>query len=192
MKKIPLTGKNGSGQYTIVDDDTYKKYGHLKWHLSDTGYAVRRNTINGKKKTIRLHRLVINCPQDLVVDHINRDKLDNRRSNLRCVSQKENMNNTERVENAKGYYKSNSEISNVNKWVVDFQGICNTFKSEDEAKKAVQDIKNGTFIKRKDMIHQFCSRCGCAKQFYGSAWVCRRCSLQRMKKYYLRKKERLS
>lgn len=186
MKKIWLSGKRGEGKYTLVDDDIFEKYGELKWHLSDTGYAIRRN--NGI--TTRLHRLITNCPKNLVTDHINRNKLDNRRENLRCVTQSENVLNRSVVENAKGYYHSNSKKSNINKWVVDIRGVANIFKTEEEAKKAVQQIKEGSFVKRKDIVHEFCQRCGDRKQFYGGAWLCRRCALQRMKRYYQRKKER--
>ena len=59
MKEIILSGKKANGKSAKVDDDDYKKYNHLRWHLSDTGYAVRRN--NGE--TIRLHRLIMNCPE---------------------------------------------------------------------------------------------------------------------------------
>lgn len=56
------------------------------------------------KNTIRLHRYLMNCPKDLVVDHINHNTLDNRKSNLRICSQSENMINTnKRVNNTTGY-----------------------------------------------------------------------------------------
>jgi hypothetical protein len=44
-------------------------------------------------KEQKLHRLIIECPDDMVVDHINGDKLDNRRSNLRICQQIENTRN---------------------------------------------------------------------------------------------------
>ena len=187
-KKIWLSGINGKGKYCVVDDDIFECYGKLRWHLSDNGYVVRRNN----HKTIRLHRLVLDCPEGLVIDHINRDKLDNRRCNLRCVTQAENVRNSDARENARGYYLSKSKTSNIRKWVVDFRGVCNTFKTEEEAKRAVEKIRNGTFVKRKDILHKICQRCGVEKQFYGSVWVCRRCALERMKLYYQRKKRRLS
>ena len=174
----------------LIDDEDEPIFREYKWHINDSGYVVWRGKKDGKKQTIRLHRLIAKPAKGLVVDHINRNKLDNRRINLRCVTQAVNCGNRKEVENAKGYYYSNSKISNVGKWVVDFRGICNTFNTEQEAQKAVQQIKDGNFIKKKDIVHKYCQKCGDEKEFYGSAWVCRRCSLLKMKEYYQRKKRR--
>ena len=190
MKKIFLSGSRGAGKTTLVDDDDYEKYKDIRWYLSDMGYAVIRKRIGGKKKTLRLHRLITNCPDGLVVDHINRDKLDNRKSNLRCVTQAVNMQNRDAVENARGYYYSKSKCRGNNHWVVEYMGISNIFHTEKEAASAVERIKNGSFVKRKEIVHKICLKCGSNKQWYGSQWVCRRCSLERMKIYYQRKKER--
>lgn len=51
------------------------------------------NCRNGYSNNVyKLHRLITNCKNNLVVDHINHDTLDNRKYNLRCIS---NMNNTQ-------------------------------------------------------------------------------------------------
>lgn len=42
---------------------------------------------------LRIHREILSCPEDKVVDHINGDSLDNRRANLRIVSQRDNSHN---------------------------------------------------------------------------------------------------
>ena len=60
------------------------------WHIDSLGYP---RAWTGDEET-RLHRLLIPCvPDGLVVDHINRNKMDNRRANLRVVTQKENNQN---------------------------------------------------------------------------------------------------
>lgn len=179
------------GREVIIDDEDEPIFQQYNWHISDSGYVVWRGIKDGRKQTIRLHRLIARPPEGLIVDHINRNKLDNRRSNLRCTTPAVNCMNQDKVENAKGYYLSKSKISNVGKWVVDFHGVCNTFLTEDEARAAVEQIKNGTFVKAKDLLHEKCRKCGSLKQFYGGAWLCRKCALQRMKEYYKRKKERL-
>lgn len=128
MAYINLSGKRGKGHRTLVDDSTFKKYGHLTWHLSDTGYAVRRT----REGTVRLHRLVANTPEGLFTDHKNHNKLDNRTSNLRVVTQAENMAN---YRGAKGYCWDKSK----NKWIVRYkQQFHGRYKTEDEAKKAYQ------------------------------------------------------
>lgn len=172
----------------LIDDEDIEIFNQYKWHINDSGYAVWRGNIDGKKKTIRLHRLIAQPPEGLVVDHINRNKLDNRRCNLRCVTQAINMQNTNAVDNAKGYYLSKSKISNIDKWIVDYRGICNTFNTEEEAKTAVEQIKNGTFVKRKHIVHKTCQKCGNDKQWYGGCWVCRHCVLENCRRYYQRKK----
>lgn len=58
------------------------------WSLT-RGYAASKS----EGKTIYLHRLIARAPDSKVVDHINRNKLDCRRSNLRVVTQRENMAN---------------------------------------------------------------------------------------------------
>ena len=64
----------------------------LKWSEMNTGYIAAYKKDNNP---ILLHRYLTNCPEDLVVDHINHNRKDNRRSNLRICTQKENVANTE-------------------------------------------------------------------------------------------------
>lgn len=133
MPYIELSGRRGKGKRTLVDDSTLKKYGHLTWHLSDTGYAVRRT----KEGTVRLHRLVANTPEGLFTDHKNHDRLDNRASNLRVVTQVENMAN---YKGAKGYAWDKSK----SKWIVRYKGtFYGRYATEDEAKRAYQLAKSG-------------------------------------------------
>lgn len=90
MKKIHLRNKD---VYTMVDDEDFDSLNKLVWHSNRDGYAVRRNKINGRNKTIFMHRLIKNTPEKLYVDHINRVRLDNRKENLRNVTWQENRNN---------------------------------------------------------------------------------------------------
>lgn len=176
------------GRTVLIDDEDEKIFQSYNWHISDSGYCVWRGIKDGRKQTIRLHRLIAKPRNGLVVDHINRNKLDNRRKNLRCVTAAVNLKNTERVENAKGYYYSNSKCRINNKWVVDYAGVDNTFATEEEAKRAVEEIKKGTFVKEKVKKHNICARCGASKGIYGGIWTCRACALRRSKEYYQRKR----
>lgn len=56
---------------------------------------------NGKRQPYELHRILYPAGENLVVDHINRNKLDNRRSNLRHVSQSVNVANSDYREKLK-------------------------------------------------------------------------------------------
>jgi len=98
MKTIQLT----NGGETIVDDNDYKML--VKWNWQNVGgYASRsvyiKNQNLGKRKNksvnklIRMHRIVNNTPEGLYTDHINGNKLDNRKSNLRNCSYSQNSIN---------------------------------------------------------------------------------------------------
>lgn len=69
-----------------MDSKDYEKYKNENWHVDQKGYVYRY-------KRITLHRAIMNPNKNMVIDHINGDKLDNRKNNLRVCSQKENMKN---------------------------------------------------------------------------------------------------
>lgn len=87
--KIPLSGKNGKDKYMLVDVEDVPVIAKYKWHLSDTGYALNRSN----HTNIRAHRLIMQTPQGMDTDHINGDKLDNRKSNLRICTRSDNLHN---------------------------------------------------------------------------------------------------
>ena len=77
-----------------VDDEDYEWLSKHKWCLSSNGYALRTIKHNGKRKKLRMHRLIMNLSdQKVFVDHINGNKLDNTRSNLRLCTNAENTRN---------------------------------------------------------------------------------------------------
>lgn len=80
-----------TGHYAVVDEEDFQKVDQFSpWYENDQGYAVKKTKIKGKNFSIRMHTLVNNTPKGLVTDHINGDRLDNRKSNLRCVGQQIN------------------------------------------------------------------------------------------------------
>lgn len=83
-KEIPLT----RGAVAIVDDEDYEFLMYWNWGLTQHGYAMQQAW--GKEY---MHRLLMRPKQGMVVDHINMDKLDNRRANLRCCHHSNNAFN---------------------------------------------------------------------------------------------------
>ena len=69
----------------LVDLMDLPQVARHSWYITTRGYAATR--INGK--IVYLHRMLMR-PEELQVDHINRNKLDNRRSNLRIVTNQQN------------------------------------------------------------------------------------------------------
>ena len=104
----------------IVDDDVYEWASKNRWHVDSKGYARRKQRYGPRKENkthiIRLHRLIINAPEDMQVDHINGNKLDNRRENLRlCTNAQNCQNQTKRKTNTSGY-KGVCFHKKTNKW----------------------------------------------------------------------------
>lgn len=89
MKTIPLTQNKSS----VVSDVDFERLLRFTWHFNKLGYAVGERFENGKRIRVRMHREVMNAPDGVDVDHINGDKLDNRRENLRLCNKSQNMSN---------------------------------------------------------------------------------------------------
>ena len=72
----------------IVDDEDYERLKHHRWHYN-SGYAKRHEA----GRTICLHHDVLTKEAGLETDHINRNRLDNRKANLRNITRRGNAQN---------------------------------------------------------------------------------------------------
>lgn len=127
MKTISLT----RGLFAIVDDEEHERLSQWKWHAMPNGsgqfYAARRSRIsdgrrpNEPQKLILMHRLIASVPIDLVTDHINGDTLDNRRSNLRCATHTQNMQNRAKKRRSASRFKGVTWDRERMKWVAVLQ-----------------------------------------------------------------------
>ena len=88
MEKIRLSNSKG---FALIDGEDFEYLSQWKWYLNSNGYA--RATLPGSDKKTYMHQLVNKTPKGLVTDHINRDKLDNRKINLRTVEVIQNSRN---------------------------------------------------------------------------------------------------
>ena len=99
--KIPLT----QGKFAIVGPRDYKYLMQWKWYYLN-GYAIR-NGPQPKRRPIRMHRVILERMgfKDFEdSDHVNKDKLDNRRCNLRPATRSQNnCNRSRRSHNTSGY-----------------------------------------------------------------------------------------
>ncbi|AUM66407.1 HNH endonuclease [Brevibacillus laterosporus] len=114
-REITLT----KGKVAIVDDLDYKSLSRYKWHYVSSGYAGRsiHHKGTGAKSFILMHRKIVKAPVGKVVDHINGNKLDNRRSNLRIVDQTKNQANRQHLNrNNKSGFRGVSWSKAAEKW----------------------------------------------------------------------------
>jgi hypothetical protein len=82
---------NVDGHDVFIDEEDYELVSKYKWYTVECVntryvYANIRNK-NHKITTTKMHRLITNCPNKLVVDHIDGNGLDNRKGNLRVCKQ---------------------------------------------------------------------------------------------------------
>lgn len=135
--------KLSSNVSVFVDEEDCEKVIEKKWYLHK-GYAAKNRYVKGKKVgTIFLHHFILGTnPSEYVVDHINRNRLDNRKINLRVITQQQNSFNRGPNKNKKSskfkgvYWSKEKEL-----WVsfVKINGVMNHvgyFISETEAAAA--------------------------------------------------------
>lgn len=105
MRSINITLTRGL--VTIVDEDDFAKISGYSWYShrseKENYYAATRGKENselGLNKFMYLHRFIVNAMPGKIVDHINGDKLDNRKSNLRLTDLKGNARNQNKQKRA--------------------------------------------------------------------------------------------
>jgi hypothetical protein len=80
------------GIRAMVDDEDYEWLSELSWHFAE-GYARNNGGSRGSARGFFMHRAIMNPPDDMEVDHIDGDKLNNQRANLRVCTRAENAKN---------------------------------------------------------------------------------------------------
>lgn len=85
------------GKNVLLDVEDIPKIAGRQWFADKRGntFYARSQGRSGEGRWVRMHHFIVGKPSDpaLVIDHINRNGLDNRKSNLRIVTHKENMLN---------------------------------------------------------------------------------------------------
>jgi hypothetical protein len=111
MKEIELT----QGKVAIVDDDDYEWLNQWKWHFHN-GYAVRTECEKRKFKTISMHAQILGWSFGVDVDHLDLNKLNNTRSNLRKCTHSQNQHNRSKYANNISGYKGVFWHKHEKKW----------------------------------------------------------------------------
>lgn len=100
-KQIPLRTKDGEPRaFALVSDEDYEYLNQFRWHLGGTGYAARRLRSGEEGKPggmVYMHREVLGLPRTpgrgtaMQGNHMNFNRIDNRRENLEVVTPGENL-----------------------------------------------------------------------------------------------------
>lgn len=107
MKLIPLT----QGRFAQVDDEDYEWLSKWKWCVSG-GYAERVED----KKAFLMHREINHTPSGMDTDHMDHNKLNNCKSNLRTCTRRENSQNMKKPPSNKSGFKGVHFDVRQNKW----------------------------------------------------------------------------
>lgn len=117
MKHLPI--KNGV--HTVVDDDVYEWAQHHTWYVNKLGYVFYYfyQTVGTTRRRRRetLHRMILKAQPNTIGDHIDGNKLDNRRANLRLVGKLENAWNRSRRSDSTSIYRGVCWDKVAQKWV---------------------------------------------------------------------------
>ena len=125
----------------IIDKKNIEKVMTYKWRLlSGKGYVVATH----KNKPLLLHRFIMGTPPNMLTDHINMDKLDNRECNLRICNDSGNMQNRDELITNKSGFKGVYYHKQTGKWAssITSKGIKKHIGLFDTPKEAAQAYNN--------------------------------------------------
>lgn len=77
--------------FCLIDIEDIKRIKKYYWNINNKGYVY--TNAHNPHRSIRLHRYLMNPPKNKVIDHINRNALDNRKINLKICTQFDNCQN---------------------------------------------------------------------------------------------------
>lgn len=103
----------------LVDEQDRDRVSRLTWRVDKSGYVRTLIHIHGRRSVVQyLHRFIVEAAVGDVVDHINGNKLDNRRANLRIVTHAENMQNRTRLNsNNRSGFRGVSWSNKDKRWI---------------------------------------------------------------------------
>ena len=116
MKKVDISTGKYPNIFTLVDDEDFEYLNQWKWYFDV--YVKRKEWLPDKKiyRDLYMHRVINNTPSGLETDHINRNKLDNRKSNLQTCTRSVNQRNKGIQKNNTSGYKNLYFDSRNERW----------------------------------------------------------------------------
>lgn len=87
----------------MLDDEDFLKYRFKPWHINAYSLVCYTQNLNGKTKNKFLARLVANCPEGKYVAHLNGNKFDNTKNNLRIVESRSAVRNLLKAVKGSGF-----------------------------------------------------------------------------------------
>lgn len=153
MSPVPVRIPVRGGRWAVVDEADAGLVKGRPWHLSG-GYAQTHCWIGDKLSCELMHRLIMAPPKGMVVDHINGDRLDNRRENLRVCSNAQNISNRVTIDR-----RNKSGVTGVHwhakagKWAAEIKrrhlGLFATIEEAAKVRRAAELAIFGEFAPRE-------------------------------------------
>lgn len=143
---IPLSAKGGEVvDHALIDEDNLEDLSYLRWYRTHWGYAAATFTLprGPKNVCVFMHRAILDLYKGDKEqgDHINGDRLDNRRCNLRVVTHAQNLQNRSASRTSTSQHRGVSWAKNQGCWRAQarYDGFYfnESFHDEDEAARAV-------------------------------------------------------
>lgn len=130
---------SNSERVALVDAEDFERVSRLTWGLRDNGYAQSGTEVAGKNVRLLLHRLVFfgYPPTGPMIQHINRNRLDCRKANLRICTRTQNQATSRRT------FRSKSSR---------FRGVC---RCRDRWKAAISGQAVGYFRSEEEAAHAY-------------------------------------
>jgi hypothetical protein len=99
------------GRIAIADEEDREIVSRIKWFCRDDKgdgslvYAIGHDRVEGKRVSVKMHRLIMQAKPGQIVDHVNGNGLDNRRANLRICTNAQNVRNSRKMAGTISKYK---------------------------------------------------------------------------------------
>lgn len=144
------------GKVAVVDDQDYERLSQYKWSATKrvtksgiTWYAFR-NTRGGDTATSYMHREILDAQTGILIDHRDRNGLNNTRSNLRVGDKVGNAANSRKRVGTTSKYKGVSWSKSANKWAAfikcrDVHLSLGVYDTEEQAAEAYENAATELF-----------------------------------------------